>query len=218
NAFKAKEMEFHLLHKEDHGRIGYQKICKVCNKILQQEDIIKAYEKAKDEYIPLEKEELDEGKAPNTRNLEIALFVKDDQIDTKLYEKPYYVMPGKNADNLYVLLREALRASGRTGIGKIQFGGREHLAALKVDGAGIILNLMHYADELEDPADLQLPPVDKEVGKKELDLAKQLVANMEGEFNPEEFHDTHRAKLHETIQKKVEADSIVALSGASTEK
>src|SRR6185436_4577112 len=92
NAFKAKEMEFHMLHKEDNGRIGYQKICKRCGKILQPEDIIKAVEHAKDEYVPLEKEELDEGKAPNTRNLEIALFVKHEDIDTKLFEKPYYVM------------------------------------------------------------------------------------------------------------------------------
>jgi DNA end-binding protein Ku len=217
-AFKSKELEFHLLHKEDQGRIGYQKVCKRCGKVLQQEDIVKAYEHAKDEYVPLEKEELEQGKAPATRNLEISLFVKDEEIDSKLYERPYYVMPGKNAENLYVLLREALRSSGRTGVGKIQFGGREHLAALKVDGAAIILNLMHYADELEDPKTLSFPPQDKEVGKKELDLAKQLVENMEGHFNPDEFHDVHRAKLHETIQEKISRISPVGEAGKGKEK
>jgi len=82
-AFKTKDLEFHLLHKEDQGRIGYQKVCKVCGKILQGDDIIKAFEHAKDEYVPMEKEELEEGKAPNTRNLEISLFVKDAEIDAK---------------------------------------------------------------------------------------------------------------------------------------
>jgi DNA end-binding protein Ku len=217
-AFKSKELEFHLLHKEDHGRIGYQKVCKRCGKILRPEDIVKAYEHEKDEYVPLEKEELEQGKAPNTRNLEISLFVKDGEIDSRLYERPYYVMPGKNAENLYVLLREAIRSSGKTGIGKIQFGSREHLAALKVDGPAIVLNLMHYVDELEDPKALSFPPQDKEVGKKELELAKQLVSSMEGRFRPEEFHDEHRERLHETIREKISAAAPAAAAGRGKEK
>src|SRR6476659_4890328 len=133
-AFKSKDLEFHLLHKQDHGRIGYQKVCKRCGKILAPDDIVKAFQQEKDVYVPLEKEELEAGKAPNTRNLEISLFVKEEEIDSKLYERPYYVMPARNAENLYVLLREAIRSSGMIGIGKIQFGNREHLAALKADG------------------------------------------------------------------------------------
>src|SRR5688500_12198235 len=156
-AFKSKDIEFHLLHREDQGRIGYQKICKKCGKVLKPEDIVKAYEHEKDAYIPMEKEELEEGKAPNTRNLEISIFVKEGEIDTKLYERPYYVMPAKNAENLYVLLREAIRASGMIGVGKIQFANKEHLAALKCDGPAIMLNLMHFMDELEDPKLLNFP-------------------------------------------------------------
>jgi DNA end-binding protein Ku len=218
NAIRSKDLEFHLLHKEDHGRIGYQKICKVCGKVVQQEDLVKAYEHRKDEYIPLEKEELDEAKAPNSRNLEIAMFVDEGEIDTKLFEKPYYVLPGKNADNLYVLLREAIRSSGKIGVGRIGFGSREHLGALKVDGAALVLLLMHYADELEDAANLQLPPAEKEVGKKELDLAKQLVASLEGKFDPKEFQDSRRDKLRETIEGKVAEVTATALAGAGKEK
>jgi DNA end-binding protein Ku len=202
-AFKSKEMEFHLLHRPDHGRIGYQKICKKCGKVLKPEEIVKAFEHEKDAYVPLEKEELEEGKAPNTRNLEISLFVKENEIDTKLYERPYYVMPAKNAENLYVLLREAIRASGMIGVGKIQFGSREHLAALKADGPAILLNLMHFVEELEDPKLLKFPPLTTAVGKKELDLAKQLVTTLKGSFDPEEFQDTHRLRLEETIQEKM---------------
>src|SRR3954469_23009849 len=121
-AFRSKELEFHLLHKEDHGRIGYQKVCKKCGRILDAEDIVKAFEHEKDAYVPLEKTELEEAKAPNTRNLQISLFAKEEEIDTKLYERPYYVLPAKNSENLYVLLREAIRASAMVGIGKIQFG------------------------------------------------------------------------------------------------
>jgi DNA end-binding protein Ku len=206
-AFKSKDIEFHLLHRDDQGRIGYQKICKKCGKILKPEDIVKAYEHEKDAYIPMEKEELEEGKAPNTRNLEISIFVKEDEIDTKLYERPYYVMPAKNAENLYVLLREAIRASGMIGVGKIQFGNKEHLAALKCDGPAILLNLMHFMDELEDPKLLNFPAVDAPVGKKELDLARQLVSTLKGEFDPEEFRNTHRDRLEEAVQGKIDQEA-----------
>ena len=203
--FKSKDLEFHLLHKDDHGRIGYRKICKKCGKILGQEDIVKAFEHEKDAYVPLEKEELDEGKAPNTRNLEISIFVKDDEIDAKLYERPYYVMPAKHAENLYVLLREAIRSSGMVGVGKIQFGNKEHLAALKADGPAILLNLMHFAEEMEDPKLLNFPSIDTAVGKKELELARQLVGTLKGRFQAGEFENTHKARLQETIREKIEA-------------
>lgn len=204
-AFKSKELEFHLLHKQDHGRIGYQKVCKRCGQILQPDDIVKAYEHEKDAYIPLGKEELEAGRAPNTRTLEISLFVKEEEIDSKLYERPYYVMPARHAENLYVLLREAIRASGMIGVGKIAFGNREHLAALKCDGPAILLNLMHFAEEMEDPADLRFPAEDAPVGKKELELAKQLVGTLKGRFRAEEFANTHREALEAAIQAKVGA-------------
>jgi DNA end-binding protein Ku len=203
--FKSKDLEFHLLHKDDHGRIGYQKVCKKCGKTLRQEDIVKAFEHEKDAYVPLEKEELDEGKAPNTRNLEISIFVKDGEIDAKLYERPYYVMPAKHAENLYVLLREAIRTSGMVGVGKIQFGNKEHLAALKADGPAIVLNLMHFAEEMEDPKSLNFPSIDTAVGKKELELARQLVGTLKGHFQAGEFENTHKARLQETIREKIDA-------------
>ena len=202
-AFKSRDLEFHLLHKTDQGRIGYQKVCKKCGEILHQEDIVKAFEHEKDSYVPLAKEELEEGKAPNTRNLEISLFVKAEEIDSKLYDRPYYVMPDKKAENLYVLLREAIRDSGMVGVGKIQFGNKEHLAALKADGAAILLNLMHFAEEMEDPAHLKFPAENTAVGKRELELAKQLVGTLKGRFDPGDFENAHRARLEETIQAKV---------------
>ena len=110
---------------------------------------------------------MEEGKAPNTRNLEISLFVKETEIDTKLYERPYYIMTAKNAENLYVLLREAIRASGMVGVGKIKCGSKEHLAVLKCDGPAILLNLIHFAEEMEDPKLLRFSPLETAVGKKE---------------------------------------------------
>lgn len=203
--FKSKDLEFHLLHKDDHGRIGYRKVCKKCGKTLRQEDIVKAFEHEKDAYVPLEKEELEAGKAPNTRNLEISVFVKDDEIDAKLYERPYYVMPAKRSENLYVLLREAIRSSGMVGVGKIQFGNKEHLAALKADGPAIVLNLMHFAEEMEDPKSLDFPAIDTAVGKKELELARQLVGTLKGRFQAGEFENTHKARLQATIREKIDA-------------
>lgn len=206
-AFKSKDLEFHLLHKQDHGRIGYQKVCKKCGKVLQLDDIVKAFEHEKDAYVPLEKAELETGKAPNTRNLEISLFVKEEEIDTKLYERPYYILPAKQAENLYVLLREAIRSSGMVGVGKIQFGNREHLAALKADGPAILLNLMHFTEEMEDPKSLNFPAESTAVGKKELDLARQLVGTLKGHFDPEAFRNDHHERLEAIIRAKVDAET-----------
>lgn len=202
-AFKSHDLEFHLLHKADHGRIGYQKVCKKCGKTLRQEDIVKAFEHEKDSYVPLEKEELEAGNAPNTRNLEISLFVKEEEIDTKLYDRPYYIMPARNAENLYVLLREAIRSSGMIGVGKIQFGNREHLAALRADGPAILLSLMHFAEDMEDPKEMHFPSASAAVGKKELELAKQLVGALKGHFQAKDFHNAHKERLEELIGKKV---------------
>lgn len=217
-AFKSKDLEFHLIHKDDHGRIGYRKVCKKCGKILQQEEIIKAFEHEKDAYVPIEKEELEAGKAPNTRNLEISLFVKEEEIDTKLYDRPYYIMPAKHAENLYVLLREAIRSSGMVGVGKIQFGNREHLAALKADGPAILLNLMHFTEEMEDPKSLNFPAEATAVGKKELDLAKQLVGTLKGHFDPGEFRNDHHERLEGIIRAKVEAEGAPARGGKAAAK
>ena len=148
---------------------------------------------------------MEAGKAPNTRNLEISLFVKEDEIDAKLYDRPYYIMPARNAENLYVLLREAIRASGMIGVGKIQFGNREHLAALKADGPAVLLNLMHFAEDMEDPREMHFPPESTAVGKKELELAKQLVGTLKGHFRAGEFHNAHKERLEDIIGKKVGA-------------
>jgi DNA end-binding protein Ku len=204
-AFKSKDLEFHLLHKQDHGRIGYQKVCKRCGKILAPGDIVKAFQPEKDVYVPLEPEDVEAGKAPNTRNLEISLFVAEDEIDPKLYERPYYIMPARNAENLYILLREAIRASGMVGVGKIQFGNREHLAALKCDGPAILLNLMHFAEEMEDRDSLQFPAEKAPVGKRELELAKQLVGTLKGHFRADAYANAHRDALEANLRKKAGA-------------
>ncbi len=209
-AFKSKDLDFHLLHKTDHGRIGYQKYCKKCGRIMEQEDMVKAFEQEKDSFVPLSKEDLDEGKAPNTRNLEISLFVAAEEIDTIFYDRPYYVLPDKKAESLYVLLREAIQSSGLVGIGKIQFGNREHLAALKAEGSAILLNLMHFFEEREDPKLLKFPARTTAPGKKELELAKQLVGTLKGHFQPDKFENTHRAHLEETIRRKAGRGSVAA--------
>jgi DNA end-binding protein Ku len=215
SAFKAKDLEFHLLHRKDGGRVGYQKICKKCGRTLEEEDIVKAFEPEKDSYVPLEKKDLETGKAENTRNLAISVFVKDDEIDTKLFEKTYYVLPEKNAENLYVLLREAIRGAGMTGVGKIQFGNREHLAALRTDGAAILLNLMHFTEEMVDPKSLKFPALGSAVGKKELELAHELVVNLKGHFQPEEFRNEHHATLEAIIRKRMAQGNGTVSGGGS---
>ena len=139
-----------------------------------------------------------------TQTVDIQDFVDLDDIDPMFFYKPYYLEPQKGGDKVYVLLRDALEDSKKVGIAKVVIKTRQYIAGVKPEDSLLILELMHFAEELADPQKLHIPKK-LEPGKRELDMAKALVGSMSSKWNPEKYHDDYREALMEVIEEKVEA-------------
>lgn len=204
-ATKTERVGFHLLHEKDMGRIQYLKVCKLEDEPIPADEIVKGYEYEKGEYVVLTDEDFESVEVESTRNIEIEDFVDADDIDPMFFDQPYYLAPGKgkNAEQTYVLLRETLKRKGKVGIGKLAIRQREYLAAIKPMGAALMLDTMHFAEEIRSIDDLDLPSESARVDAKHLKIASQLVDSLSGPFKPEQYHDTYREALEALIEKKL---------------
>jgi DNA end-binding protein Ku len=136
--------------------------------------------------------------------VDIQDFVELDEIDPIFFYKPYYLEPQKGGDKAYALLRDALKDSNKVGVAKVVIKTREYLAGVKPEDGALVLELMHFADELADTSKLHIPKK-VEVGKREMTMAKSLIDSMSAKWNPEKYKDDYREALMEVIEEKVEA-------------
>ena len=208
SATRSERLAFHLLHEEDMGRINNVRVCQVCGEEIPYADLVKGYEYEKDEYVVLSDEDFEKAAAESSQSISITDFVDVKEIDPMYFETPYYLVPGKSADHAYVILRETLKQTGKAGIAKVAFREREHLAAVKPNGRALMLDIMHFPDEITPAGQLELPAAKAAVKDKELKLAEQLVESMAGKFDPKKFKDTYREQLEEVIEKKIKGKPI----------
>jgi DNA end-binding protein Ku len=136
--------------------------------------------------------------------VDIQDFVDVDEIDPMFFYKPYYLEPQKGGDKAYVLLRDALEESKKVGIAKVIIKTRQYLAGVKAEDGVLVLELMHFAEELADTGKLHVPKK-LEPRKKEMDMAKALIDSMSAKWNPKKYRDDYRKALMELIEEKVEA-------------
>jgi DNA end-binding protein Ku len=208
SATRSERISFHLLHKKDFGRVRNQRICELEGRILSNEDVVKGYEYQKGEYVELTEEDFDRIAVKTTKIIEILDFVDYQRIDPMFFDTPYYLAPGKAAAKAYALLRGALASSGKAGIGKVAIRQREYLAAVRPHGATLMLETMHFADEITSSKKLGLPDEKIKVEKRELKAAEQLVEAMSSSFDPGKYKDTYREALLELIQQKVDGVAV----------
>jgi DNA end-binding protein Ku len=202
SATHSERISFNFLHKADLGRIHNVRVCDACGKQVPYEDLVRGYEYEKGEYVALEEEDFDKIAIESTKTIRVMEFVDQEEIDPMFFDTPYYLAPGKNADHVYALFREALKKTGRVGIAKVAFREREHLAAVKPHGKALMLDTLHFADEIAKTSGLDLPEKVK-VTEKESKLAERLIEEMSGKFDPEKYEDTYREALLEMIEAKV---------------
>jgi DNA end-binding protein Ku len=148
-------------------------------------------------------DDLNKVNVASNQTVDIREFVDLADIDPMFFDQPYFLAPEKGGDKAYSLLREALAKSGKVGIAKVVIKTREHLAAVKPLGKALVLELMHFADELADPNELNLPS--SEPGKKELTMAEQLINSMAEKWEPTKWKDEYREALVKLIEEKVAA-------------
>jgi DNA end-binding protein Ku len=203
-ATRREELKFRLLRKSDLSPVNYKRFAVKDGKEVPWDQIVKGYEYEKGKYVVLKDEDFERVDLEATQTVDIQDFVDQEQIDPIFFYKPYYLEPQKGGDKAYALLREALKDTSKVGIAKVVIKTRQYLAGVKPEDGVLVLELMHFADELADPGKLHIPKK-TEVGKREMNMAKSLIDSMNSKWDPEKYKDDYREALMEVIEEKVEA-------------
>jgi DNA end-binding protein Ku len=203
-ATRREELKFRLLRKSDLSPVNYKRVAEKDGKEVSWDEIVKGYEYEKGKYVVLKDEDFERVDLEATQTVDIQDFVDQEEIDPMFFYKPYYLEPQKGGDKAYALLRDALKDSGKVGIAKVVIKTRQYLAGVKPEDGALVLELMHFADELADPEKLHVPKT-VEAGKREMTMAKSLIDSMSSKWNPEKYKDDYREALMEVIEEKVEA-------------
>src|SRR5881396_2497425 len=211
NAVDTDEtIRFNQLHKEDNGAVGYEKKCKKCGKTLTAEEIVKGYQFEPEQYVIVSPEDLEKIKLKSTKVIEIQGFIDASEVHPTLYEAPYFAGPdGLVAAKTYTLLTEALKASGKTGVGKVVLRDREEVVMIAPLQGGLALYKLRNPRELRKME--SVPQVEhKEVNKDELKLSIGLVESMAATLKNLDLTDRYRDALREMIEAKIAGKEIVS--------
>ncbi len=203
-ATRREELKFRLLRKGDLSPVNYKRVAEKDGKEVPWDQIVKGYEYEKGKYVVLKDEDFERVDLEATQTVDIQDFVDQEEIDPMFFYKPYYLEPQKGGDKAYALLRDALKDTNKVGVAKVVIKTRQYLAGVKPEDGALVLELMHFADELADPEKLHVPKK-MEVGKREMSMAKSLIDTMSSKWNPEKYKDDYREALMEVIEEKVEA-------------
>jgi DNA end-binding protein Ku len=202
-AIAREELKFRMLRKADHSPINYKRVAETDGKEVPWDQIVKGYEYEKGKYVVLKEEDFARVDVEATQTVDIINFVALKEVDPLLFYKPYYLEVGKGGQKAYVLLRDALVEAGRIAIAKVVIRARQHLAAVKPQNSGLMLELMHFPDELIDASQFKAPTL-KSVGKSEMRVALQLVESMSTGWKPKDYTDDYREALKDLIEEKIE--------------
>lgn len=203
-ATRKEDISFRQLRADDLSPIKYKRVAEADGEEVPWEKIVKGYEHEKGEFVVVDDEDFEKAMPEATQSIDITEFVDLADIDPMFFDKPYYLEPQKGGKKAYALLRDTLKETGKVGIARVVIKTRQHLAAVKPMGDALVLELMHFPEEVLEPAGLDLPR-DEKLGKKEIEMAKSLVETMSGTWSPEEYHDDYREKLMKIIEAKVES-------------
>jgi len=213
NAVETEEtIRFNQLHKEDNGAVGYEKKCKKCGKSLSAEEIVKGYQFEPEQYVIVSPEDLAKIKLKSTKVIEIAGFIAAGEVDQSLYESPYFAGPdGPVAAKTYSLLSQALKASGKVGIGKVVLRDREEVVMIAPQQGGLILYKLRHPNEVRKIENV--PQIEhKEANKDELKLSLSLVESMASTLKDIDLTDRYRDALREMIEAKIAGKEVVSVT------
>ncbi|KNE29545.1 non-homologous end joining protein Ku [Achromobacter spanius] len=201
-------VDFDWLDKRSMDPVGYKRINKRTGKEIDKDNIVKGVEYEDGQYVIISPEEIADAYPRTTQTIEIQQFVDADDVSFVYLERPYYVAPINKGQKVYALLRDTLAKTGKIGIAKVVIQTKQHLAALIPSGDALVLNLMRWGDEVKPLEGLDLPKVGAKgmaPSASELKMAKMLVEDMSGKWDPEEFKDEFKAAVMDLVARKVKA-------------
>jgi DNA end-binding protein Ku len=215
-AESASAVHFNQIDRRDGSRVKQQLVSSQSGEIVPRDEIVKGYEFAKGQYVLFSKEELKALEASATHTIDIDEFVPDGSVERMFFDKAYYLGPDKGGARAYQLLSRALKAAKRIAIGRYAARGRQHLVMVRPIDKGLMLEQLHYADEIRSFSEVPLDQV--EVKDSELELAKLLIEQGASEhFDATRYRDDVRYRILELIQRKVEGQDISVEATAQPE-
>jgi DNA end-binding protein Ku len=206
-ATESKTVHFNEVHAKDGARIEHRRICPKEDKEVSYDEVVKGYEVEPDKYVVLEKEELKAAAGDRGKVVHLSEFVDAADIDPVFYEKTYYV-GSRDAKDAYRLLHEALRSSGRAGIGRFTFHDREYLVAVRALEDVIALHTLRFHDEVVGADELELGGAGSKPSKREIEMANQLVDSLQQDYDPGDYEDTYRQSVLDLIKRKAAGKEI----------
>jgi DNA end-binding protein Ku len=207
SATQDKDVSFHLLHQSDQSRIKFARVCVAEDKEVPQDELVRAFEIRKGEYVEITDEDLEKLPLPAKHTIELSAFVKAADVDPIYYDTSYYLEPEEVGLKPYALLLKVLEKKGVIGLATIALRNKENLCALRATDGALVLETLHYPDEIR-LRDVTAPDV--LVNDRELDVAGSLVDALAGPFEPANYHDRYREALLELIENKAQGREVVA--------
>lgn len=208
SAIDEQDIHFHYVHTKDDSPIGYEKVCKLEDKPVSDDEIVKAYETKNGEYVYMEDEDFEAAEERGPRTIDVLDFVPYEDIDPIYFERTYYLGPGDNAEKPYTLLLRAMEKTELAGIAKYVMRNKQHLGCLRILDGVITLEKMFFADEIR-PADAARPSR-ASVPANQVELAVNLIENFTSKWDPGKYEDTYRDRLLEVIKAKSKGQNVHA--------
>ena len=207
SAVDQEGLSFDMLSKKDMAPIRYARIDTKTGKEVPWKEIVKGYEYTKGKYVVVDAKDFEKASPEKSKSIDISQFVKEEDIDPILYEKPYYLIPGKGAEKSYRLLVKALDETKSVGIAEFMLRNRVHVCSIKSYDDILLLNQMRYQDEIR-----ELPEVEgvknAKISPKEVQLAVKLIEQLSEKFDPSAFKDTYINELEKIIKAKAAGKNI----------
>lgn len=199
SAIESSSLDLDMLDKKDHSHIRFKRVNETTGKEVAWENIVKAYD-LNSKYVVLDDKDFEKASPEKTSHIEINQFVEENEIDSSYFEQPYYLEPQKTGARAYALLRDALKKSGKAGVGSFVMRNREHLCILKATDDVIVLNRIRYAQEIRPTTDLKIPTSKSKPA--EIKMAISLIEQLTKKFDLKKFKDEYSDKLLKIIKAK----------------
>ena len=208
SAEERHQLSFRMLDRHDLSPIRYERVNAATGKPVDWNDVVKGYEYDNDEFVVLTQDDLRRANPEASQTIDLIHFVDAAEINPIYYDKPYYIVPLKNGEKGYALLREVKRRTGKVGVAKVVLRSHEYLAAILVNGPVLVLNILRFAHDLRAAENLHLPSRDLKqlrISNKEIEMANQLIESMQDRWHPEDYREEYRDDVLAMIEQKIKS-------------
>ncbi len=218
-ATHRENISFRQLHRECNTPINQKRFCSKCNREVAWDEIVRGYEYEPGRFVLISDEDLAGLPIKTAKYIDIVDFIQISEVDPIYYDKTYYLWPEKGGEKPYLILRNAMRQTGKAAVAKIAMREREHLCVLRLVGNALSVSMMYFADEIRGTQELGIAELEQnvQVRPEEMDMAVKLVDNLSDTFTPEKYHDAYREELMGLIRAKVEGEQVVQAEAPAPE-